>query len=238
MKMVGVHKLVQNKRMNNKINKHSHIFLLLILFLFACNEKQSNNKSSKIYNDTKRFSESNDFKNDEHKYKTFYNNGVLHKYKILNNQTKSNGYIIIFDSLGRLERKARYGWSKSLKGSLVEDIIYDSIRRIEYNKSMFLKTIPNAIGDTIYYCINSSKKLKLKMKYFLYNSLSYRIILKYNKKIDTISSHNNRWVSYTFNDLEKGIMNVHFKIKILVAIRDSKKVYLWSESRRILKISK
>lgn len=216
------------------------LFLLLSILLSSCNNDQDlteNNKvlgKKELYHFLKVNNELSGFKIE----RKFYKSGILHKigyFPISNDYSKT--FITILDTIGRIKRKARYGWTGINKNMLVENIKYDSLGNIDYSKSMFLRTRPNAINDTIYYSTQTSNKLTLHIKFFLKHSLSYRVILQFKNRQDTLFSKKNEWISYTFKHLEKGTLNLHFDIRVLTGVKNSKKAYLISESRRVLKIS-
>lgn len=206
--------------------------MYLLFFITACtdnqNLKETTEKFESRFNDFPKL-DSSQVRRIE---KRFYNSGRLKKVAFFEGG-QLQGYVKTFDSIGRLTRKSRYGWSGDTKNALVENIVYDSIGNIDYNKSFFLSTIPESVNDTIYFSIRETKFLNLKVKFYDSNLISSKVIIKYDNYSDTLNSFGDKWATHTFSRLNKGIINIYFGIEV----RKSDSLVSIHESKRILKIS-
>ncbi len=166
--------------------------------------------------------------------RTFYRSGKLKKIAFFE-RNQLVGYVKSFDSLGRLVRESRYGWTDEMKNSLVENIVYDSLKNINYTKSFFLSTVPESVNDTIYFLAKETKKIDLKVKFDDPNLLSSRIIVKYDNHSDTLNLRKGEWKTYTFFELKKAVTDIHFSVEVkksdsLISIHESKRVLKWAIS--------
>lgn len=216
---------MKNIQIYIKLYKYKILFFLVIFFLGSCeyNKKEDlinrSNSTSKLINIQKEF----------------HHNGTLKRIARFSNK-QLIGFVKYYDSLGRIRRLERYGWRNKLtKNYMVEWIAYDTIGNVNLSKSMFLKTIPNALDDTIYYSIKDNNSLNLKWKFITSTRKSAcRVIIKSNDKIDTINTKSNKWKNYLIDDLKPGIKNLYFYIEAGMK-KGAKSIH---ESRRVFKISK
>ncbi len=230
-------KIIQEKylMMSNLYSVKIILLLSIILSLMGCESRSNQEKKSRIKNFKSSFeqlSKLGSADNIKRVEKTFYKSGKLNQIAYYSDN-QLLGYVKKFDSKGRLVRESRYGWTGELKNSLVENIVYDSLKNINYNKSFFLSTIPESVNDTIYFSTREMKNLDFKVKFYDPNLISSSIIIEYDNYIDTLHFLQDEWKTHTFSRLEKGIKNIYFGIEVkkgdsLVSIH---------ESRRVLKIS-
>lgn len=225
-------KIIQKKykKMNRGIKLFLLFSLVLMIFCFSCSDKNNYEET-----DEKKV----DFKTEEivHREMEFHENGIL---KIIGyvDEIGVIGQVKHFDSQGRMVRISRYGRSTGLKNSLVEDIVFDSLGNINRNKSFFLKTIPEAINDTIYYSLKNTDSLSLKL-YFNHTFNDYCLIEIINDlEQDTIMLNNDEWGTYTLFGLEPGTKILNFKIQSKYSHPDDSypRYTLESESRRVFRL--
>lgn len=225
-------KIIQGKfkKMNKGIQLLLLFCIILMIFCFACSDKNN-------YEETK--GKKRDFNSKEIVFREaeFYENGML---KVIGYADKTGmiGQVKQFDSLGRKVRISRYGRTDELKNLLVEDIVFDSLGIINRNKSFFLRTIPEAINDTIYYSLKNTDSLNLKL-YFNHIINDYCLIeIIYDLKQDTLMINNDEWGTYTLFGLEPGTKILEFKIHSKYSHPDDSypRYTLESESRRVFRL--
>jgi len=104
--------------------------------------------------------------------------------------------------------------------------------------SFFLKTVPEAINDTIYFSLKNTDSLNLKL-YFNHTFNDYCLIeIMHDFKRDTLIIENDEWATYTLFDLEPGVKVLNFLIHSKYSHPDDSypRYTLESESIRVLRL--